>query len=437
TPTVLDWTSDLDLNGDSTFGADPADQLSVAGVAIDLTDDKTVVSGDLTNLNIADLVSGSAHFEVTKQTIHVNQGGSTAATLMTFGLSSLNLTVGTAAFGVTINSGSVAIAAITPTDASDTRRWLAVRGTELVATLNLGGFVTATLQHVEVRVNRFSGGATALNWLTSLDLNNDGTFGVDPADRLSVVLVPINLTTDEVFVAGDLTGLDIAGLVSGSAHFEVKKQTIQVNQGGTTSATLLTFGLSNLNLTVDAGSIAIAALTPTGTTDTRRWLAVKGTELGASLNLGGFVTATLQHVTVSVNNFSGGATVLNWLTSLNLNGDTTFGADPADRLTVAGVLIDLTTDQTVVSGDLTSLNIAALVSGSAHFELTRQTIHVTNSPPVAATLLTFGLSNLHLSVGTATFGVTIDSGSIAIAAITPTSTTDPRRWLAVKGTNLG
>ena len=445
TPTVLDWTSDLDLNGDSTFGADPADQLSVAGVAIDLTDDKTVVAGDLTNLNIADLVTGSAHFEVTKQTIHVTQGGSVAATLMTFGLSSLNLTVGTSTFGVTINSGSVAIAAITPTDTSDTRRWLGVRGTELGATLNLGGFVTATLQHVEVRVNRFSGGATALNWLTSLDLNNDGTFGADPADKLSVVLVPINLTTDEVFVAGDLTGLDIAGLVSGSAHFEVKKQTIQVNQGGTTSATLLTFGLSNLNLTVgtssfgltiNAGSIAIAAITPTIATDTRRWLAVKGTELGASLNLGGLVTATLQHVTVSVNNFSGGATVLNWLTSLNLNGNATFGENPADRLTVAGVLIDLTDDQTIVSGDLASLDIAGLVSGSAHFELKRQTIHVTNSPAVEATLLTFALSNLSLSVGTASFGVTINGGSIAIAAITPTATTDPRRWLAVKGTDL-
>ncbi|MGZ6715887.1 MAG: hypothetical protein ACXVFG_14140, partial [Gaiellaceae bacterium] len=445
TPTVLDWTSDLDLNGDGTFGADPADQLSVAGVAIDLTDDKTVVAGDLTNLNIADLVTGSAHFEVTKQTIHVNQGGSVAATLMTFGLSSLNLTVGTSTFGVTINSGSVAIAAITPTDTSDTRRWLGVRGTELGATLNLGGFVTATLQHVEVRVNRFSGGATALNWLTSLDLNNDGTFGADPADKLSVVLVPINLTTDEVFVAGDLTGLDIAGLVSGSAHFEVKKQTIQVNQGSTTSATLLTFGLSNLNLTVgtssfgltiNAGSIAIAAITPTIGTDTRRWLAVKGTELGASLNLGGLVTATLQHVTVSVNNFSGGATVLNWLTSLNLNGNATFGENPADRLTVAGVLIDLTDDQTIVSGDLASLDIAGLVSGSAHFELKRQTIHVTNSPAVEATLLTFALSNLSLSVGTPSFGVTINGGSIAIAAITPTATTDPRRWLAVKGTDL-
>jgi hypothetical protein len=81
--------------------------------------------------------------------------------------------------------------------------------------------------------------------------------------------------------------------------------------------------------------------------------------------------------------------VLNWLTSLNLNGNATFGENPADRLTVAGVLIDLTDDQTIVSGDLASLDIAGLVSGSAHFELKRQTIHVTNSPAVEATLLTF------------------------------------------------
>src|SRR5207253_8327015 len=113
--TVFNCMTSLHPYAHNTFGATPADQLSVVLTPINLTTDQVFVSGDLTSLNIANLVSGSAHFEVTKQTIHVNQGGSTEATLLTFGLSNLNLNVGTDTFGVTINGGSIAIAAITPT----------------------------------------------------------------------------------------------------------------------------------------------------------------------------------------------------------------------------------------------------------------------------------------------------------------------------------
>src|SRR6185295_13781542 len=424
--TVLDWTHNLDLNNDTTFGGDPADQLVVNGVPIDLTSDLTKVEGDLTSLNIANVVSGSAHFEVTKRTIHVNQAPAGEATLITFGLSSLHLSVGTDTFGVSITGGSVAIAAITPTSTTDTRRWLAVVGRDLGASLNLAGFVTATLDNVNLQVNSFSGGATVLDWTHNLDLNNDTTFGGDPADHLVVNGVPIDLTSDLTKVEGDLTSLNIANVVSGSAHFEVTKRTTTVDSSGHVPVTLITFGLSSLHLTVGtgtfgisitSGSVAIASARPTDTADTRRWVAVVGHELGASLNLGTFVTATLQHVELKVNSVSGSGTptVLDWTSDLDLNGDSTFGADPADQLSVAGVAIDLTDDKTVVSGDLTNLNIADLVSGSAHFEVTKQTIHVNQGGSTAATLMTFGLSSLNLTVGTAAFGVTINSGSVAIA----------------------
>src|SRR5205807_1158949 len=102
---VTAWTTALDLNIDGTF----SDQLSVNSVPIDLTSDLTRVTGDLSSLNIAGLVSGSAHFELTKQSIHVDQGGSTPASLLTFGLSNLSLSVGVSGFGVSITSGSLAV----------------------------------------------------------------------------------------------------------------------------------------------------------------------------------------------------------------------------------------------------------------------------------------------------------------------------------------
>src|SRR6185312_7393746 len=180
-------------------------------------------------------------------------------------------------------------------------------------------------------------------------------------------------------------------------------------------------GTSTFGLLITGGSIAIAAITPTLSTDTRRWVTVKGDELGASLNLGGFVTATLQHVKVEVNSFSGGGTVLNWQTSVDLNKDGAAGG-PADQLVVNGVPIDLTSDLTKVEGDLTSLNIANVVSGSAHFEVTKRTTTVDSSGHVPVTLITFGLSSLHLTVGTGTFGISITSGSVAIASARPTDT---------------
>jgi hypothetical protein len=322
-----------------------------------------------------------------------------------------------------------------------------VVGRDLGASLNLAGFVTATLDNVNLQVNNFSGaGATALNWQTSLDLNNDTTFG-GPADQLVVSSVPVDLTSDLTKVEGDLTSLNIANVVSGSAHFEVTKRTTTVDSSGHIPVTLVTFGLSSLHLAVGtdtfgvsitSGSIAIASARPTDTADTRRWVAVVGHELGASLHLGSFVTATLQHVELKVNSVSGSGTptVLDWTSDLDLNGDSTFGADPADRLTVAGVAVDLIDDKTVVAGDLTNLNIADLVTGSAHFEVTKQTIHVNQGGSTAATLMPFGLSSLNLTVGTSTFGVTINSAR-RDRRDHATDNSRPRRWLAVRGTELG
>src|SRR5207302_5879663 len=133
-------------------GASPADQLTVAGTPIDLVSDQMRVDGDLNNLNIAGLVSGSAHFELTKQTIHVDQGGSTEASLLTFGLSSLSLTIGTASFGVSITGGSVARAEERRVGEVGGRRWVAGDGEDMGAALRLGGLVSSAGVRVRGRV---------------------------------------------------------------------------------------------------------------------------------------------------------------------------------------------------------------------------------------------------------------------------------------------
>ena len=53
-----------------------------------------------------------------------------------------------------------------------------------------------------------------------------------------------------------------------------------------------------------------------------------------------------------------------------------------------------------------------------------------------ANLITFGLGALHLNVGTAGFGVAITGGTIALAELAPSDTTDARRWFAVEANAL-
>src|SRR5207249_2892479 len=90
--------------------------------AFDLDGPFAIVSGSLTNLDLAGLVTGRADFSVTKRLVDATtpEGLLTGATLLSITLSNLHLNAGTDAFGVTLTGGTVTVATLTPSLATDT-----------------------------------------------------------------------------------------------------------------------------------------------------------------------------------------------------------------------------------------------------------------------------------------------------------------------------
>src|SRR5205823_11940618 len=124
--------------------------------------------------------------------------------------------------------------------------------------------------------------------------------------------------------------------------------------------------------------------------DTRRWIAVQGSNLGATLALPGIANIQIDNVSVSVNRASGGYTnptthvtilarPIDWTTAIGTGNATTHAFTPtAVTVTIAGgtLTITLAGDVLSVSGDITSLTIGSFISGSAHFELQKTTVSV-------------------------------------------------------------
>ena len=113
------------------------------------------------------------------------------------------LLAGTSGLGLTINAGTLLVAALAPADTADTRRWVAVQGLGLGATLEIPG-ATATVSSLDVTFNRATGGATPINWNTVL--------GTRPAHltpvAVNVLAHQVTLTGDALAVSGDLTTVD-------------------------------------------------------------------------------------------------------------------------------------------------------------------------------------------------------------------------------------
>jgi hypothetical protein len=145
---------------------------------------------------------------------------------------------------------------------------------------------------------------------------------VDPAWLPMPINMPITFTARRLAVAGSLSDLNIIGLVTGSADFALTWVVADIDVDGhpatssagdrLASATVLTFALTNpalvlgrsdFGVTINAGTLAIAAVTaptPASGADSRRWIAVNGTGLGVSLDLAGLVTADVQAGTGSI-----------------------------------------------------------------------------------------------------------------------------------------
>src|SRR5439155_16466944 len=101
-----------------------------------------------------------------------------------------------------------------------------------------------------------------------------------------------------------------------------------------------TFGRGAWKVT-NAAATLVASVVP-AQTDNRYWFTIQGTNLGGSLTLGSFVSATVSGVSINFNTFGGAfdpdgagaattqpAAALDWQHRVDLNaGAATFSADP-------------------------------------------------------------------------------------------------------------
>ena len=348
----------------------------------------------------------------------------------------------------------------------DTRRWLAITAQNVSASLKLPG-VQASVVNLALDINRAAGtlagqpAPQALNWGAAIDTDETGAF--------TATGVPgITQTQDKLAVSGDLVGLDVLGLLTGAAHFDLQRDIVDLDldHNGTIDvqdATLVTFtvdlngadkflqvGTDTFGLRINDGTINIAAISAKApaspATDTRSWLAIQATGLSAVVALPAGMTAGVTGVKIEINRASGQAddgvaatpvvlaAPLDWTNAVDKQEtDTTFHADT--------LAVTLTSDRLAVAGTLTNLNIADFLKGGADFDLTKSTVAVdlpggTLGEIASADMLTFGLQNLNLTVGDASgphFSIT--GGTLALASIKPSAPAagDTRSWLALKG----
>ena len=366
-------------------------------------------------------------------------------------------------FGVRITSGTtpgggIRIASIAA--AAGPQRFLALQASDINASISLGSLLTASVSDVRLEINTASPapGTPVLDWNVAVDRTpGDGTF--TPADVV-VKDVKMTLATGALLVGGKLENIDLAGLVSGKATFEFRKETVDVDVDGggfspapggdLDNATLLLIGLTGLELSVGVGdfglkitqgSVYVASLAPSAAGDSRRWMGVEATGLAATLNAGDLLSAGIANLELSINQASGGASALNWTTAVDSDGAAPFARSDVQ---VLDHVIGLTEDKLAVSGDLTGLTLAGFISGKATFALTRSTVslEIPGQPSVAAaTMMTFSLGGLELSIGdSGGVHVAINGGALALVMLRPNAPppaagyTDARSWMALRGT---
>src|SRR5256886_2123476 len=377
-------------------------QTALSSTNVGLVSQILAAEGDLTSLNVFDLLSGSMHFSLSKAPVTLSSPSVTGQPLLSFSFSQLNLAIGTTTFGLSITSGSINAAALSDGAGAS---WFGLHGTGLSGSLNIPG-VSATVAGLEVKVNQFSGAATAaIDWTqTALTSTNVG------------------LASQILAAEGDLTSLNVFDLLSGSMHFSLSKAPVTLSSPSVTGQPLLSFSFSQLNLAIGTttfglaitgGSINAAALSDGAGAS---WFGLHGTGLSGSLNVPG-VLATVARLEVKVNKFSGNASAaIDWtqtaLTSTN---------------------VGLATAILAAEGDLTSLNVFDLLSGSMHFSLSKAPVTLSSPSVTGQPLLTFSFSQLNLAIGTPTFGLSITSGSIHAAALSDGAGAS---WFGLHGTGL-
>ena len=293
---ALDWTGDLDLDQDTTFGETAEDDVTGPGGPIDFTGAFVRASGTA-SINIFDFVSGSVSFTFEQQLadIDADDDGDLVpsdvisegtirgppdldnATITTLGLEILapGLHVGVpGGIGFTIPSGSLALAVVTPAAGStgDTRSWLALKGSIAGGVFDGIDGLAISATNLTIEINRASGtyngpgaplsgpvAAQALDWANAIDLD-ESAVSFDP-DDVVVEVETLTGTTSHTFaypgellrLTGDLAA-DIFGFVGVVAHFELTTYETSGTGGGVvlTDAAVLEFSLTPIGAAATA-----------------------------------------------------------------------------------------------------------------------------------------------------------------------------------------
>ena len=267
--------------------------------------------------------------------------------------------------------------------------------------------------------------ATALKWADptdpdagfAVDVDGDGEGDlIDPGALLPATPdLGIGFTTETLAIAGRFQ-TRLFDFVELTADFEYTKSNVAVdldpedeaNAGNPENASLITFGLDivsvadggtglvigdpdGVHFTVADGSLALAFLragapSDAAATDDRVWTAIKAELTGATLAGLDDFDVVVDVFAIELNRFSGQLTpatgdpvlaaALDWTTTLNLDGDDSFGDSVLDQVEVVGVDIDFTEELTRASGRLTINNILGLLKGTVAFAFEQQDVNV-------------------------------------------------------------
>ncbi|MHB1241813.1 MAG: choice-of-anchor D domain-containing protein, partial [Gaiellaceae bacterium] len=486
---ALNWTTAIDFQTGDAFDADA---VVVLGETIDRATDELRIEGELTDLNILDLLTGAAGFEIVHDTVDadVDGGGKDLdeATLLTIGIDldeapgpeTRYLWAGVDGVGLRLLDGQIRIAALAPASDLDDRRWLAVDADGISGDVNVSG-ITVTATGMNVSFNTASGtGATALDWNTAVDL--DETASSFDADVVLILGQPLTLTGELLEIGGTLS-LNLFGFVFGTVSFDFSRLIVDVELPDLeilTDATLMTFDLDVIDLTIGipggigftigTGSLGLSIVLPKLPTvgiDTRRWFSIEG--LLGDLNFPGLPGFSLSdlgdllpEINLALGDFDpdglGGlpslpAVAFDWGIALDLPGGL---PDFGDLLTIGGFGFDLPSAMLRARGTA-NIDLFDFVTGTVTYAFEQETVDVDadgdgifnpaaalaaggpRGPPDVnnATLTRLGLGvdpteGLRIGIP-GSVGLSISSGTLAVALVTPSpGPTDSRFWLAVE-----
>src|SRR5260370_12550916 len=133
------------------------------------------------------------------------------------------------------------------------------------------------------------------------------------ANAAAVAATRMTLKADQKPASGDLSAINLAGLVTGGTHFSVTRTLVTVATPALSQAPLLTLSLSAMalrigsggfGLSISGGTVTFAALADPTTGSTRQWIGFDSSGLAGALTPPQ-LTATLANGGGPVNSESG------------------------------------------------------------------------------------------------------------------------------------